>query len=76
MLVLYLIESEVVPARYSFKQSIELLIFDYHINKYRNPEHNIRVNNTQNIANCFCKKKHKTEIKNKHHKSPPIYLHK
>ena len=27
MLVLYLIESEAVPARYSFKQSIELLIF-------------------------------------------------
>jgi len=26
MLVLYLIESEAVPARYSFKQSIELLI--------------------------------------------------
>jgi len=27
MLVLYLIESEAVPARYIFKQSIELLIF-------------------------------------------------
>ena len=27
MLVLYLIESEAVPARYSFKQNIELLIF-------------------------------------------------
>jgi len=27
MLVLYLIESEAVPARYSFEKNIELLVF-------------------------------------------------
>jgi len=53
MLVLYLIEFEAVPARYNFKQSIELLIFR---NKYINSEHNIRINNIQNIANCYAKK--------------------
>jgi len=45
MVVLYLIESEAVPARYNFKQIIELMIFGENKNKYRNLEHKIRVNN-------------------------------
>ena len=72
MLVLYLIESEAVPARYSFKQNIELLIFGQY--RYTVIEFRAKYQKILLIQTVLTTKKNKNL--NTTYKSPPICLHK